>query len=242
MIDSLPFVWAWIWRFIAGIASSGLMILVAPLSVPFVSDKHKGKIGGLIFSGIGLGAVAGGFVLPSIANYDTDIAWASLGGIAMLAFIFSLFYLPSLNLAKKLEKHSRQFKITPFLWLLIVSYGLNAVGYLPRTLFWTDYLVRDLGFSSVVAGASWAFFGIGAAIGSFFSGVLGDKIGVKNAHFIVLGLKVFSCLIAALCNNLFWLNFSVFLMGFGTTGNVALTNTMALQICGRKHFAPAVSN
>lgn len=240
MID-LPFFWAWTWRFIAGVASSGLMILAAPLSLPLISDKHKGKVGGLVFSGIGLGAIVGGLILPRIANYSANVAWASLGGIVTLAFIFSLFYLPPLNPPKKSKISKNKFKTTSYLWLLIISYSLNAIGYLPHTLFWTDYLTRGLGFSSVATGASWAFFGIGAAFGSFFSGTLGDRIGVKNAHFIILGLKTFSCFIAISTSDLFWLNLSVFLMGFGTTGNVTLTNAMALQIYGREDFATAVS-
>lgn len=64
MMESLPFIWAWLWRFFAGVASASLMILAAPLSLPYVKERFRGRIGGFVFSGIGLGAVVSGFTLP----------------------------------------------------------------------------------------------------------------------------------------------------------------------------------
>lgn len=242
-VEFLPFMWAWVWRFIAGGASASLMILAAPLSLPYASEKYRGSVGGFVFSGIGIGAVASGFILPSLVNIcGIDIVWYLLSFVSFCAFVFALFTLKTLNppKPKSTEKHSN-FKISTFLWLLIISYVLNAVGYLPHTLFWVDYLVRDLGISEVLAGASWAFFGIGATLGSLGSGVLSDKIGLKNAHLLVLTLKAMSCFIAVFGTNGFWLNVSVFIMGFTTTGNVTLTNALALKLIGKEYFANASS-
>lgn len=134
-----------------------------------------------------------------------------------------------------------KFKISYGLWLLIISYILNAIGYLPHTLFWVDYLVRELNFGTYLAGSSWAFFGIGAALGSISSTILADKIGIKNAHIVILFFKALSCFIAAFISDLFWLNLSIFIMGFTTTGNVTLTNTLALKIISKKHFPTSSS-
>lgn len=242
IFDNLPFAWAWIWRFIAGMASSSLMILAAPLSLPFVKTSNKGVIGGFVFSGIGLGAVLSGFLFPSMATYSIDGTWLFLGVVGLLAFIFSTFSLsPTMANTHKQNTPKEKFKIPLFLWLLIISYLLNAIGYLGHTLFWTDYLVRKLGFSESIAGISWAFFGIGAVFGSIGSGLLSDKIGLKNAHLLILFFKALSCFIA-LCNgSIIWLDISVFLMGFTTTGNVTLTNAMALHIIGERHFATSSS-
>ena len=46
MMESLPFIWAWLWRFFAGVASASLMILAAPLSLPYVKERFRGRIGG----------------------------------------------------------------------------------------------------------------------------------------------------------------------------------------------------
>ncbi len=241
MMESLPFIWAWLWRFFAGVASASLMILAAPLSLPYVKERFRGRIGGFVFSGIGLGAVVSGFTLPFIANINIDLVWIVLGGVVFCAFILSLFSLRTLKRSKQTIHKDNKFKIPYGLWLLIISYILNAIGYLPHTLFWVDYLVRDLKFSTILAGSSWAFFGIGAVLGSIGSGILADRIGIKNAHIVILFFKALSCFIAAFASDLFWLNFSIFVMGFTTTGNVTLTNALALKIVSKKHFPTSSS-
>ncbi len=241
MMESLPFIWAWLWRFFAGVTSASLMILAAPLSLPYVKERFRGRIGGFVFSGIGLGAVVSGFTLPFIANINIDLVWIVLGGVVFCAFILSLFSLRTLKRSKQTIHKDNKFKIPYGLWLLIISYILNAIGYLPHTLFWVDYLVRDLKFSTLLAGSSWAFFGIGAVLGSIGSGILADRIGIKNAHIVILFFKALSCFIAAFASDLFWLNFSIFVMGFTTTGNVTLTNALALKIVSKKHFPTSSS-
>ncbi len=135
MMESLPFIWAWLWRFFAGVASASLMILAAPLSLPYVKERFRGRIGGFVFSGIGLGAVVSGFTLPFIANINIDLVWIVLGGVVFCAFILSLFSLRTLKRSKQTIHKDNKFKIPYGLWLLIISYILNAIGYLPHTLF-----------------------------------------------------------------------------------------------------------
>ncbi|WP_205588313.1 YbfB/YjiJ family MFS transporter [Helicobacter vulpis] len=238
--DSLPFIWAWTWRFLAGIASACLMVLSAPLCLSFVRERSRSLVSGLIFSGIGVGVVFSGFVLPHFAH-AIDWAWLFLGGISLLAFLVSSTSLRTLYPPKPVAKREKVAKTPYFFILLLISVILNAIGYLPHTLFWVDYLVRFLHFSNTSAGASWAFFGFGAALGTILSASLAQWMGLKNASIVVLLLKTLSCVIAAFSTHLFWLDISIFLMGFGTTGNLTLTSTMAFHIMGKAHFVQASS-
>ncbi len=157
--DSIPFFWLWIWRFIAGVASSALTILVAPLSLPYVKENKRALVGGFIFSAVGVGSVFSGFILPWISSYNIKWAWIFLGGSCLIAFILSLTGLKNHSLRKKsVKKEESAFKIPFHLWLLLISVALNAIGYLPHTLFWVDYLVRHLNISPTTAGTSWAVF------------------------------------------------------------------------------------
>ena len=76
-------------------------------------------------------------------------------------------------------------------------------------------------------------------LGSLGSGMLSDKIGLRNAHLLVLVCKALSCFIANAGGEWqgIWFNVSVFIMGFTTTGNVTLTNALALKLTGKEHFA-----
>ncbi|MFC3847252.1 YbfB/YjiJ family MFS transporter [Helicobacter baculiformis] len=238
--NALPFAWAWVWRFLAGIASACLMVLSAPLCLSFVRERSRSLVNGLIFSGIGIGVVFSGFILPHFAH-AIDWAWIFLGVISLLAFLIACTSLKTLYPPRKTIEEEKAFKIHYFFALLLISVVLNAIGYLPHTLFWVDYLVRFLHFSNASAGTSWAFFGFGAALGTILSASLAQWLGLKNASSIVLLLKTLSCVIAAFSTHLFWLDLSIFLMGFGTTGNLTLTSTMAFHIMGKAHFVQASS-
>ncbi|AFI04735.1 YbfB/YjiJ family MFS transporter [Helicobacter cetorum] len=237
---NLPFMWLWIWRFLGGVSSASLMILLAPLCLPYVKENYRSVIGGFIFSGIGAGAIFSGFVLPPLALIDLQWAWLMLGGVGFIAFLVSLIALKNYSLSQT-SKEKMPFKVPFHLWLLILSYGLNAIGFLPHTLFWVDYLVRDLHINSHVAGVSWAFFGFGAFVGSLVSGIIGYKIGATSANILMIILKAFSCFLGAFTHEMIWLNLSVFIMGATTIANVNLGNMMVLEIVGARYFARACS-
>lgn len=62
---------------------------------------------------------------------------------------------------KSVKKEESAFKIPFHLWLLLISCALNAIGFLPHTLFWVDYLIRHLNISPTTAGTSWALLVLG---------------------------------------------------------------------------------
>ncbi len=238
-LDSFPFVWIWIWRFLAGVASSCLMILSAPLCLGFIKEQYRSYVSALVFSGVGIAAVFSGFILPHFSHI-LSWSWIFLGGFSFLIFLCSLS-LKTLNPPKPTTTQTEKFKFSYYFILLLISVALNAIGYLPHTLFWVDYLVRFLHFNKATAGASWALFGFGAALGTFLSASLASGIGLKHAHSVILLLKTLSCILAAYCTNIYWLNLSIFLMGFSSMGNTALTSTMGLYIVGKEYFMPASS-
>ncbi len=236
-LDFLPFIWAWIWRFIAGLAAAALMVLAAPLSLGLVQEKQRSSVSGFIFSGIGVGAVFSGFVLPLFAS-SVHWAWILLGTLSLIAFGFACATLKNLHPPRPNQDQQR-FRPSFFFVLLLVNNMLNAIGYLPHTLFWVDYLVRTLHFSNAKAGASWAFFGFGSACGAILSGLLARWIGLKQAFIAVLAIKTIGCLMPVYSSHLTWLNLSIFLMGCTTTGHITLINAMALHLVGKDCFARA---
>ncbi|WP_199766337.1 YbfB/YjiJ family MFS transporter [Helicobacter acinonychis] len=80
--------WAWVWRFLAGLVSASLVVLAAPLPLSLVKEKQRSSVSGFIFSGIGIGAIFSGFVLPFFAPF-VHWAWILLGSLSVLAFLFA---------------------------------------------------------------------------------------------------------------------------------------------------------
>ncbi|MBO1925747.1 YbfB/YjiJ family MFS transporter [Staphylococcus epidermidis] len=49
--------------------------------------------------------------------------------------------------------------------LVFIAYACDAFGFVPHTVFWVDYLDRELQLGAGYAFTQWAFFGLGAIAG-----------------------------------------------------------------------------
>ncbi|GAK86362.1 transporter MFS superfamily [Vibrio ponticus] len=137
-----------------------------------------------------------GCLLPIILQQSISAAWLLLAAITFLTtFItWSTWKTTDANTSfglssAKLNTLSKAQQRT--LTLLVLAYGLDAIGYLPHTLFWVDFIVRDLDRSLTFGGAMWAIFGVGAALGPILVGAIGDKLNLKFALCGVLLCKAF---------------------------------------------------
>lgn len=103
-------------------ASAVLMILATPLSLPFIKPTNKGKVSGIIFSGIGIGAVFSGFILPIIANFSIDFVWILLGIISLGAFLLSLKFFKHIPMQTQMDNKISKFKFSlPLVLLMLLA-------------------------------------------------------------------------------------------------------------------------
>ncbi|KHA59086.1 major facilitator transporter [Vibrio variabilis] len=234
-----PFEWYLVLRAIAGVTGAMLMVLAPPLIASLHPIEIKARISGVVFSGIGLGAMISGTIIPLLIYRNVETAWLGMGIIALLATLFtwntwriegqadSCHNSPSsFNALQKQQKLSVS--------LVLVAYTFNAIGYLPHTLFWVDYLVRELGMSMSSGGGYWAVFGVGAALGPIVTGILGDKVGVKKALLFAFTLKALGVALPLLSSTKLALIASSLLVGMFTPGTVTLVSTYTLEIVGAK--------
>lgn len=236
-LNSAPFEWFLTLRTIAGISGAVLMVLVPPMIVRLHPQDMKARISGVVFSGIGLGAMISGTFTPLLISQSVESAWLGIGAIAFLATVltwntWSLEVKPNhgaqspsrLNALSKYERVS--------ISCVLLAYAFNAIGYLPHSLFWVDYLVRELGMSFASGGFYWAVFGIGAAVGPIVTGILGDKFGLKKALLVAFSCKAIGVALPLLNTNMIALFASSLLVGMFTPGTVTLVSTYTLEIVG----------
>ena len=119
--------------------------------------------------------------------------------------------------------------------LLLAAYALNAVGYLPHTLFWVDYIVRELHWSIAAGGFFWAVFGIAAAAGPFVTGALADRFGFSRTLSVGFLLKALGVALPLVDNSGVSLVFSSVLAGMFTPGIAALVSGYTMTIVGVGH-------
>jgi predicted MFS family arabinose efflux permease len=241
--------WYCFWRTVAGVSGAVLMVLPAAVVLPAHSPRVRGRASGVVFSGVGLGAVVAGALVPLLisgvalsAFFGLDGvagAWIGMGGVCLLATFLAWKPWPSERRAEASDAVSVAEPLSPAVrrtvGLLLLAYGLNAVGYLAHTLFWVDYLVRELGLSLATGGAYWAMFGLGAAIGPLLTGALADSLGLKRCLLAGFVLKACAAILPVLSSGPLALFASSLLMGIFTPGIASLVSAYALDRVSASH-------
>lgn len=229
--------WLAFWRFIAGFSGGVLMVLAAPAVLKSTPHHRKGRVTGLVFAGIGVGVAISGIVAPWMAHYGVAATWLALGGLCALATLPGLFLLTNLaDTSPAPDVTSAKPDSSPF-WskaiiALLAAYALDAIGFIPHTIYWADFLVRTLGYSNSVGGWSWSIFGLGAIAGPVLAGLSADRFGFRRSLVAAFLIKTLAVMIPLLSQSLLLLTLSVFLVGALTPGIVALVSGTAAALTG----------
>src|SRR5215472_3046873 len=128
------FLWYFLWRLIAGISGGALMVLAAPSVLPNVSPARRGRAGGAIFTGVGLGIAASGTLLPLLLRAGLTTAWLGLGALSLAATLVGWRAWPSGPDPLPEATSGRGAPPRRALLALCAAYGLNAAGLVPHML------------------------------------------------------------------------------------------------------------
>jgi MFS family permease len=231
--------WFVFWRLASGVCGAVLMVQAPVLILPRTPVARRGRTSGAIFSGVGLGIVAASTIVPVLAGHHLALTWLALGGVCALLTALTWNYWPAAAAASpvpaatpvpeaRLAAPSASLPIA----LLCAAYTLNAIGYLPHTLFWADYITRELHRPLAVASFFWACFGAGAALGPYLTGMIADRFGLHRTLAVAFGLKAFGVALPMVADGPAALLFSSVLVGFFSPGIVGAASSYTLEIGG----------
>ncbi|WP_259782908.1 MFS transporter [Aestuariispira ectoiniformans] len=235
--------WLAFWRFVAGVSGGVLMVLAAPAVFKATPSHLKGRVAGLIFAGIGVGVAVSGVVVPWAANYGVRESWLALGILCTAATLPCLLLINDLaDSTAPTTGHSTSSASS--MWskaiiALMAAYALDAIGFIPHTIYWADYLVRTLGYSNNAGGWSWSIFGCGAIVGPMLAGLAADRFGFRRSLVGAFLIKTLAVLIPLINQDMIMLSISVFLVGALTPGIVALVSGTAAALVGSDQHARA---
>jgi MFS family permease len=262
-IEGAGLFWHYFWRTVAGFCGAVLMVLPAPVVLPRHRPGIRGRVSGVVFAGIGLGAVLSGLLVPVlfaglglvfiVGGTQVPVfemrgvtgAWLGMGCICLALTLFAWRQWPVEAHAHPDSKVASEQSIPVSaenrlaVRLIMAAHALNAIGYLAHTLFWVDYIVRELKMPLATGGFFWSIFGLGAAIGPLLTGALADAFGLKRCLIAAFLLKSVSAALPLLSNNFLTLFTSSMLMGIFTPGIVALVSAYALDRVGPQHHRKA---
>ena len=252
-IDGAGLPWYYLWRTAAGVSGAVLMVLPAPVVLPRHDPSIRARASGVVFSGIGLGAAASGFLVPVLIAGGVALpflhlqgvqgAWLGLGAVclALTAVAWRAWPVEPPSASGASASSALPAEIWPTVALILVAHGLNAVGYLAHTMYLPDYVVREMGMPLAMGGFFWSMFGLGAAAGPMLTGSLADRFGLRRCLVVGFLVKAFSAILPVVNSSPAALLVSAVLMGICTPGIVALVSAFALECVGPLHHRKAWS-
>lgn len=223
------FGWFFVWRLMSGIAGAVLMVVGPSLALSALFPSRRTGVGALAFTGIGLGVLLSATVVPVLLEASLVATWLALGGLSVMVGIVcdrSLVRLRSISTARHGAHTSKQRPAGEILVALLVTaaYALDAVGYVPHTVFWVDYLIREQGMGARGASLQWAIFGVGAFCGPFVAGCAARRLGWHTGLSLAFLAKAAAVALPLLSVALISRSVSSFTVGAMIPAIVALTS------------------
>jgi len=195
------FAWFFLWRLLSGVAGAVLMVLGPSTALAAAPPEQRARIGAWVFTGIGAGALLSATVVPLLAQMSLGWSWLVLGLISALVAAVGVWGLQQLHRYSGSGKSPRGQTLRsddlPVMAItgVIVAYMAAAAGYVPHTVFWVDYLVREKALGTAVGAFQWALFGLGAMMGPMISGWMVRLMGWRPS--LLMALFVMAAAIGA---------------------------------------------
>ena len=177
--------WLVFWRCVAGITMGVMMVVALAIVTRHAPPERLGAATGIVFTGVGVAILASGVLVPLLAGRGLIAAWSGLALFGALGVGVALWGWRAAEPAPK-EPPSSRFRPSAVAFRLMAAQSLFAIGLVPHSIYWVDFLVRGLGESIAIGGLHWVLFGLGAMAGAFLWGRLADVIGHRTGLVLVL--------------------------------------------------------
>ena len=183
-IVSLGFVWLAFWRFLVGITVAVMMIYSLAIVTRHAPPERLGQATGVVFTGVGIGILLSGWLVPALLDVSLAAAWIGMSVIGLLGAIAGFWGWSSVGYEKsktdtKTVSSIQGPRLSAAILRLIGAQTMFSIGLVPHTIYWVDYLVRGLGHEMNFGGFHWILFGLGAISGTYLWGRLADAVGFR---------------------------------------------------------------
>jgi len=229
-----------LWRLLSGIAGATLMVLGPSIAMAATPVARRAALGPLMFCGIGVGALLSATLVPSLALQSLSAVWWGLALVCVAALWWGrhcarllpapapMAITPSTRAAAVPAKAIWSLPVV----LVFLAYITDGFGFVPHTVFWVDYLARELDLGATYASTQWAIFGLGAVAGPLCAALCATRWGWWRTTAGAYALKA-----VAIGLPLVWVGFaghavSGFVVGALSPGMAAITSGYLMQLIG----------
>lgn len=213
------------------------MVVGPSTALTATPESRRTEVGAYVFTGIGLGAALSALVMPMLLQYSLSLTWLTLAGLAALAGLICDKSLARLSRPQGRPSVSATTSTAHVYsrWALVVvlvAYALDAIGYVPHTVFWVDFLDREKALGMQAASTQWVVFGMGAVCGPFIAGALAKRIGWGSGLILAFCAKALAVSLPLLSVDLYSRTLSSFVVGAMVPAIVALTSGRIAELVG----------
>lgn len=198
----------------------------------YLAKRSLSRWSGYLFSGIGLGIAISGLFVPVLEGYFAwQGTWIGLGILSALFLGITYILWRGLDVqdSKKAEKSSDTKMTKGFMPWLIVSYGLEGLGYIITGTFLVD-IIHNIPSLQAYSSYSWVIVGVAAIPSAPVWTVLLEKFSAIKILFVAYILQVLGILLPVFSQTVWSVLLSSFLFGLTFVGIVTLTTSYARQL------------
>lgn len=190
---ALPLGFGWYagWRFLIGVSGAVLMILTPSAVLAATAAARRGRTGGAMYTGVGCGIAVASLLIAPVAARSVTVAWLVLTVIAVLLTCSCWRLLDRCAVVRPAAGSGLPAArgIPLVAWMLVIAYALDGAGMAPHSIFWVDFVDRELQQGAAAGAVAWLLFGAGAATGPIILGFAGDRIGLGRVIVIAYAIK-----------------------------------------------------
>ena len=230
------FLWFFFWRLVSGIAGAILMVVGPSLALAATPPERRTRVGAMVFTGIGFGALLSAFIVPLLLGLSLSVTWGTLGLLCIAAGLlcdWGVAHLTSpITASPRGNNPTGAAGVKIIVMLVVGAYALDAIGFVPHTVFWVDYLARENALGNQAASLQWGIFGLGALCGPFMVGALAQRVGWQGGLMIAFAAKAAAVSLPVFSLALLSQSVSSFMVGAMIPGIVALTSGRLAELVG----------
>ncbi|SDS07753.1 Cyanate permease [Halopseudomonas xinjiangensis] len=242
----------WLVMFLKGVLGFGTAFAFAPMVSLLATwfPEKRGLVIGCMTSGVGLGVLVSGVLVPAMfsafGEHGWRVSWGVFAGAALFVAAMIALFVRNPPQAKSSDAgglpSDEKWRIyrNPRVLIVASTYGIIGMGYIVQTVFMVSYMV-ETGHSASTAGSFMAMMGLMSIAAGPLWGWVSDFWGRGNALAMCIFMVIVAMGLPLIDQTLLFFFLHFLVMGASINGLFAMIQTSATDQVAPRYIPIAFS-